>query len=142
MSDMMLHAVLNMPVELWSDSPIDQMQRHSRYVAASAEITRLQAENNKLDVALKLVQGHAKAALDRCIFKWNEGHIAGMKSAGMEYEKVHEIFKQLKKERADDNASFTEEIMRIEAENSALTAELANYKEAELNEKLGMKKEG
>ena len=37
----MLHGVLNMPPELWSGSPIDVMQRHSRYVQASQYIDEL-----------------------------------------------------------------------------------------------------
>jgi chromosome segregation ATPase len=41
MSDIMLHGVLNMPPELWSDSLIDVMQRHSRYVQASQYINEL-----------------------------------------------------------------------------------------------------
>lgn len=41
----MLHGVLNMPPELWNDqSPIDVMQRHSRYVQASQYIDELDAE--------------------------------------------------------------------------------------------------
>lgn len=44
MSDIMLHGVLNMPPELWNDqSPIDVMQRHSRYVQASQYINELKA---------------------------------------------------------------------------------------------------
>lgn len=44
MSDIMLHGVLNMPPKLWCDSPIDVMQRHSRYVQASQYIDELDAE--------------------------------------------------------------------------------------------------
>ncbi len=41
----MLHGVLNMPPELWNnDSPIDVMQRHSRYVQASKYIDELEAD--------------------------------------------------------------------------------------------------
>jgi len=38
MSDTMLHAVLLMPPDLWSDSPIDVAQRHGRYIQASRRI--------------------------------------------------------------------------------------------------------
>jgi hypothetical protein len=38
MGDTNLHGVLNMPPELWSDSELDKMQRHSRYVEASSRI--------------------------------------------------------------------------------------------------------
>lgn len=48
MSDIMLHAVLNMPPELWCDSPIDVMQRHSRYVQASQYIDELIEQRDKL----------------------------------------------------------------------------------------------
>lgn len=44
MSDIMLHGVLNMPPKLWCDSPIDVMQRHSRYVQASQYIDELDAK--------------------------------------------------------------------------------------------------
>ncbi len=45
MSEIMLHGVLNMPPELWNnDSPIDVMQRHSRYVQASKYIDELEAD--------------------------------------------------------------------------------------------------
>ena len=53
MSDIMLHGVLNMPPELWCDSPIDVMQRHSRYVQASQYIDELIEQRDKLAVALR-----------------------------------------------------------------------------------------
>jgi hypothetical protein len=35
----MLLAVLNMPIDMWdSSSPIDEMQRHSRYMQAAKKI--------------------------------------------------------------------------------------------------------
>lgn len=42
MSDVMLHGVLNMPIELWRDDALDKIQRHSRYVEASRLIIELQ----------------------------------------------------------------------------------------------------
>ena len=42
MSDVMLHGVLKMPPNLWSDSPIDIAQRHGRYVEASKRIEELE----------------------------------------------------------------------------------------------------
>lgn len=42
MSDHMLHAVLRLPPDLWSDSHLDVMQRHGRYVQASKRITDLE----------------------------------------------------------------------------------------------------
>jgi len=44
MSDVMLHGVLNMPPDLWCDSPIDIAQRHSRYKEASQRIEQLELE--------------------------------------------------------------------------------------------------
>ena len=44
MSDVMLHGVLNMPPNLWSDSPIDIAQRHGRYIEASKRIRELENE--------------------------------------------------------------------------------------------------
>ena len=46
MSDIMLHGVLQMPPELWSDSPIDVAQRHARYLEASA---RIEADEKKIE---------------------------------------------------------------------------------------------
>lgn len=37
-----LHGVLNMPPDLWDNGPIDQMQRHGRYVEASRRIKELE----------------------------------------------------------------------------------------------------
>lgn len=44
MSDVMLHGVLKMPPNLWSDSPIDIAQRHGRYVEASKRIEQLEED--------------------------------------------------------------------------------------------------
>jgi chromosome segregation ATPase len=44
MSDVMLHGVLNMPPNLWCDSPIDIAQRHSHYKQASQRIEELELE--------------------------------------------------------------------------------------------------
>lgn len=44
MSDIMLHAVLNMPPSMWDDGAIDQMQRHSCYVEASERIVALESQ--------------------------------------------------------------------------------------------------
>ena len=44
----MLHGVLLMPPELWSDSPIDRMQRHDRYKQASGRIEEQEQEIERL----------------------------------------------------------------------------------------------
>lgn len=43
MGDTMLHAVLNMPPDLWGNDPVDQLQRFSRYREASRRILDLEA---------------------------------------------------------------------------------------------------
>jgi hypothetical protein len=56
MSDIMLHGVLNMPPELWIGTPIDVMQRHSRYIQASEYIKELTEQRDRLAEALKEMQ--------------------------------------------------------------------------------------
>ncbi len=41
MSDIMLHGVLNMPVDLWCNDDLDKQQRHGRYTEASERIKNL-----------------------------------------------------------------------------------------------------
>jgi hypothetical protein len=60
MSDVMLHGVLNMPPELWSGSPIDVMQRHSRYLQASEYIGELTEQRDRLAVLLSDIYNYAK----------------------------------------------------------------------------------
>ena len=48
MSGTMLHGVLNMPPELWSDTELDKMQRYSRYMEASRRIEELERGLNDL----------------------------------------------------------------------------------------------
>jgi hypothetical protein len=56
MSDIMLHGVLNMPPELWIGTPIDVMQRHSRYIQASEYIKELVEQRDRLAEELKEAQ--------------------------------------------------------------------------------------
>ena len=44
MSDLMLLGVLQMPPELWNDSPLDICQRYSRYMEAASRIESDAAE--------------------------------------------------------------------------------------------------
>jgi hypothetical protein len=53
MSDVMLHGVLNMPPNIWGNSPIDVKQRHSRYVEASKRIEAQEEQCDMLADALK-----------------------------------------------------------------------------------------
>ena len=59
MGDTMLHAVLNMPRELWREDAIDEVQRQARYMEASARIVRLEEELaeavRKLDAATEVL---------------------------------------------------------------------------------------
>ena len=48
MSDVMLHGVLNMPPNLWSDCPFDISQRHGHYVEASKRIEELEHELSEM----------------------------------------------------------------------------------------------
>jgi hypothetical protein len=52
----MLHGVLNMPPELWIGTPIDVMQRHSRYIQASEYIKELTGQRDRLAGELKEAQ--------------------------------------------------------------------------------------
>jgi len=53
MSDTMLHGILNMPPDLWSDTPIDQAARHARYVEASRRIIELERERDEARAELE-----------------------------------------------------------------------------------------
>ena len=52
MSDVMLLGVLRMPIHCWSDSELDQMQRHSRYLEAA---DRIEADGAKIAELLDIV---------------------------------------------------------------------------------------
>lgn len=67
MSDVMLHGVLLMPSELWSDDPIDVAQRRSRYVEASARIRELEAKLQAcFDDAEAALASHRKDVTEEC----------------------------------------------------------------------------
>jgi len=48
MSDIMLLGVLNMPPDMWTNDPIDIMQRHSRYIQAAKQIEELTDKMHKI----------------------------------------------------------------------------------------------
>jgi len=52
----MLHGVLNMPPNLWCDSPIDIAQRHGRYVEASKRIVELELELSEMRARCEKLQ--------------------------------------------------------------------------------------
>lgn len=83
MSDVMLLGVLEMPIELWRDDPMDQYQRHSRYIEAAtrirddeAEIIGLRAELAELQTQIDALQSkvHLCAGYDAM-----EGDVAGLR---------------------------------------------------------------
>lgn len=53
MSDIMLHAVLRMPPELWQDSELDKQQRYQRYLQASVRIEDDAREIERLRAAIQ-----------------------------------------------------------------------------------------
>lgn len=55
MSDDMLHAILQMPPDLWSDKEI--WQRHARYCEASKRIIELEHERDEFASALRRISG-------------------------------------------------------------------------------------
>lgn len=115
-----------------------QMQGYDFGANVSGIIRDLLAECEEKDRQLKLVQHHAKTAMDKLPLHYNKGLQQGIKQAGLDYEKAHEAFKQLKADRATDNANFTEEIMRLEAECERLKEQVKEVKLAndELNDAL------
>ncbi len=58
MSNIMLHGVLNMPIDVWSNDALDMMQRQSRYVEASKLILDQEAEIEKLKMIIERVEAN------------------------------------------------------------------------------------
>ncbi len=58
MSNTILHGVLNMPVEIWSNGDFDNMQRQSRYVEASRLILEQEAEIKKLKMIIERLEAN------------------------------------------------------------------------------------
>jgi len=54
MSEVMLHGVLNMPIDIWSNTLIDQRLRYLSYIEASQIITDQAAEIKQLKEDLAL----------------------------------------------------------------------------------------
>lgn len=64
MSDSMLHSILQMPPELWSNDPIDIAQRHGRYLEASKRIIELERERDEARRECNEAQDGWSRALD------------------------------------------------------------------------------
>ncbi len=58
MSNTMLHGVLNMPIDVWSNSDFGNMQRQSRYVEASKLILEQEAEIKKLKMIIESLEAN------------------------------------------------------------------------------------
>jgi hypothetical protein len=65
MSDTMLHGILNMPPDLWSDTPIDQAARHARYVEASRQIIDLERQRDEAMAAATWAVQWLDTVIDR-----------------------------------------------------------------------------
>lgn len=57
MGDTILHGVLNMPIEIWSDDYFDKVQRRSRYIEASERIIKLEGQIKALQDELFKLKG-------------------------------------------------------------------------------------
>jgi hypothetical protein len=65
MSEVMLHGVLNMPAEMWhKDSPIDDIQRQSRYVEASKLIYNQADRIAELEIEIQTDNANLAAGFD------------------------------------------------------------------------------
>ena len=98
-----------------------------------AELTRLNQRIAELEANLKHVQGIAKATMDKLPERWNMGFQAGLKQAVPHEKDLTNALSDERKARKDDNAAFTEDILRLEAENNRLNTLLhkASQKSAE-----------
>lgn len=63
MSDLMLHGVLNMPPDLWTDSPTQVSQRFDRYQQAS-ELIKSQAKKIE-ELEMALIENYHYGTLER-----------------------------------------------------------------------------
>jgi hypothetical protein len=86
MSDVMLHAVLCMPPELWDNSALDRLQRHSRYLEASNRIEtqadrikELEAEVARLSREVEERRAHMRRGM-------REGVMRNTKATGGDHD--------------------------------------------------------
>lgn len=94
-----------------------------------AEISRLKAELESKDKAIKLLQGHCNALMDTegKLAQWKKGHTAGQEAAGYYQKQADDMIRQLRKELSDENANFTEEIMNLERQLAEERAEIKEW---------------
>lgn len=97
--------------------------------AHSVEIVdTLLARVAELGKSLKLVQSHAKRAMDQLPERWNMGFQAGLKQAVPHEQQLIEALAEEKQARLDDNAKLTADNMVVEAENQRLQDEVKQLK--------------
>lgn len=91
---------------------------------AAAQVAAAYLELDELRRKLKLVQSHAKNAMNMLPERWNRGFQAGLRQA-IPYEKeLTEALAVERKARQDDNAGFTADIMKLEEQNAELHSQL------------------
>ena len=69
MSDSTLHGVLRMSPDLWQETEVDKMQRHSRYLEASEKILEMEKVISELCKSLEPVYSgspEGRAYLSKC----------------------------------------------------------------------------
>ena len=91
------------------------------------KIIELQAELERVEKSLKVVQSHAKSAMDKLPERWNMGFQAGLKQAVPYENEIQEALRAERQGRKDDNVAFTEEILRLEAENAQLKKSISRW---------------
>lgn len=73
---------------------------------------------------LKMVQSHAKSAMDKLPGRWNEGFQTGLKSQASSVAVLQDRLRQEIQARKDDNAALTADILKLEEENERLRRQL------------------
>lgn len=76
---------------------------------------------------LKLVQVHAKSALDKLPERWNMGFQAGLKQAIPYEEELQTALKAERKARQDDNATLTADNLKLEDELRSVKTTISTF---------------
>ncbi len=93
MSEVMLHAVLNMPIDIWSDDHLSKIQRHSRYVEASELIRNQDSEIDQLRQKLEAAEQIIREAREHISVLIEIGQLGFSEIQEPEHD---EIFNQIK----------------------------------------------
>jgi len=97
MSEVMLHGVLNMPIDIWSDDHLSKIQRHSRYVEASELIRNQDAEIDQLRQQLEA----AEAEVKRLKSAWHVETLSRKDQLIAEQEAENDRLKQIIREASE-----------------------------------------